>query len=138
MSTFVRSPPVLTFRSIQHQDGDDHTIYTAYHRGSRRVYGKFHIRHGKELFPRVLLRQTRFETLATRPGEGAFPIIPGHLHVHSSGFHIFDLIHSFTEALFFVLENSSARHRATIYAQENRERNGCCESRDRTKTSTTG
>ena len=89
------------FRSIkQHwQDIDVHPFYTAYHRCRRRARAQFHLGHGKELFHCVLLRPTRTETLATRPSKRAFPIVPGRLCIHSSGFYIFYPISSSTEPL---------------------------------------
>lgn len=120
------------------QDIDVHPLYTTHYRCRRRTHAQFHLGHGKELFHCVLLRQTRTEALATHPSEGAFPIIPRRLRVHSSGFYIFHLVSSSTEALPTAPENPSACHCAAIYAQENRDGNGCCESRDRPEAPTTG
>jgi len=67
---------------------DDHvnTLGATYHRCHRSVPAQSHTRHGKKLFPGLLRRKTRVETLATRLRAGGFSVVEGVLRVHCSGF----------------------------------------------------
>ena len=114
----VGSPAPGTLRSIQHQDGHVHSFHAAYHRCQRGFPAQSHPGHREELFFCVLLRQTRTETLATRPSERDFPIIQGLLYIDSSGSHNFHLVHSSIEVLSFAPENPSPRHHAAVLTQE--------------------
>jgi hypothetical protein len=77
-------------------DGHVYTFSATYHRRHRSVPAQSHARHGKELFPGLLHRQTRVETLATRPRAWGFSVIEGALRVHCSGFPHFSSPYSFS------------------------------------------
>ena len=75
-----------TFRSTFRSNADVHSFCAAHHRCRRSIPAQLHPGHGEELFHRLLLRETRVETLATRPREGTVPVIRRPLRVHCSGF----------------------------------------------------
>ena len=75
-----------TFRSTLRSNADVHSFCAAHHRCRRSIPAQLHPGHGEELFHRLLLRETRVETLATRPREGTVPVIRRPLRVHCSGF----------------------------------------------------
>lgn len=86
---------LTTATSSSNRDNHVYAFGATYHRCHRSFPAQFHSRHGKELFPGLLYRQTRVEALATRPCAGDFSVIERALRVHCSGFPHFSSPYSF-------------------------------------------